>query len=166
MLKTSILVLCLLMTGCATGYKANSFMNDGGFEELELAPNYFRISFKGNEVTSNEKVEDFALLRATDLMLERGCMTFKIVKSSNDSRYSNLYLPQTQTTNANVTSYGNAIYGNSTTSTYGGGIAQMVRSKATLEVTCSSEENNYEKGILDTQFLNSSLKKKYQLEVR
>ena len=74
----------VLLSGCATPYKPNGFAFNGGFDSVELEPNYFRVVFKGNEKTSRERANDFALLRVSDLMLERNCSSFAVVKSSND----------------------------------------------------------------------------------
>lgn len=166
MIKNALLT-CLILTlisGCATTYRQNSFINGGGFSEVELAPNYFKVSFSGNEVTSKEKVKDFAILRASDLMLARNCGSFQVMKTSDNSSSGQYFVPQTQSTNANVSVYGNSAYGNSTTTTYGGGLVNVQYPKITIEVQCSQEKWDVSKGIYDTKFINESLKEKYKIK--
>jgi len=62
-----LLILPLIIVGCATGYHQNGFT--GGFSETRLAPDVFRITFRGNGYTSAERAQDFALLHASELVL-------------------------------------------------------------------------------------------------
>lgn len=166
MIKITLLT-CLTLTlisGCATTYSQNSFMNGGGFSEVELAPNYFKVSFSGNEVTPKEKVKDFALLRASELMINRECNSFQVIKTSDNSSSGQYFVPKTQSTNANVSVYGNSAYGNSNTTTYGGGVVNISYPKITIEIQCSKENWDLSKGIYDTQFINKSLKEKYNIK--
>ena len=154
----------VLLSGCATPYKPNGFAFNGGFDSVELEPNYFRVVFKGNEKTSRERVNDFALLRVSDLMLERNCSSFAVVKSSNDIKKSTLVLPTTQTTNTTVTSYGNTTFAqtNSTPSNIGF-IGSLEFPRSTIEARCSNEAPNIDLGIYDSKFINNSLRSKYKI---
>lgn len=161
-MKKSIILAMIALSGCATGYKPQGFMS-GGFEETELEPGHFRVTFKGNDSTSKERATDFALLRASDLMMEKGCSAFKVLNQTDNSRSSALYLPQTQTTNASATIMGNSAFGNATTSTYGGGMLGIVFPRISLDVKCSTDVPNLEQHIYDTKFINQSLKTKYKV---
>ncbi len=133
----------VLLSGCATPYKPNGFAFNGGFDSAELEPNYFRVVFKGNEKTSRERANDFALLRVSDLMLERNCSSFAVVKSSNDIKKSTLVLPTTQTTNTTVTSYGNTTFAQTnTTPSNIGFIGSLEFPRSTIEARCSNESPN------------------------
>ena len=161
------LIFCsifIVLSGCATGYKPNGFIGNGGFEDVELAPNYFRVTFRGNEKTSKERATDFTLLRASDLMLERNCPSFVVVKSSEEVRKGSLFIPQTQTTYSNATAYGNTAYGTATTTTMGGGFATLHFPKVTMEVKCTADLPDLEKNIYDVKFINKSLKTKYKID--
>lgn len=164
-MKKSLILPCilLLLGGCATGYKPNGFIGNGGFEDVELSPDYFRVSFNGNEKTSKERATDFALLRASDLMLERSCPSFLVVKSSEEVRKGNLFIPQTQTTYSNATAYGNTAYGTANTTTLGGGLATLHFPKVVMEVKCTNDRPDLENKIYDTKFINKSLKAKYKI---
>lgn len=57
--------LCLLLAACATGYKPEGF--SGGFFELQLSENVYRVSFDGNGYTGSRRAADMALLRSAEL---------------------------------------------------------------------------------------------------
>lgn len=139
-------------------------VGNGGFEEVELERGYYRITFKGNDATSKERASDFALLRASELMKNNQCNAFKVVRASDEVRTGGLLLPQTQTTNVSLSSFGNTTTGNSTSTRYGGGVATLYFPKTTLEVKCVTENPDVEKGIYETDFINSSLKSKYKIK--
>lgn len=161
-MKKFIILAMIALTGCATGYKPQGFMS-GGFEETELEPGYFRVTFKGNDATSKERTADFALLRASELMEQKGCSSFRVVNWADNSRSGALFLPQTQSTLASATVVGNSAFGNATTSTYGGGVVGVVYPRISLDVKCSTDAPNLEQHIYDTKFINRSLKAKYKV---
>ena len=72
-----IVVALLALAGCATTYQPMG--GAGGYEELQLNPNTYRVSFQGNGYTRQERVADFALLRASDLTLAQGSRYFVVV---------------------------------------------------------------------------------------
>lgn len=133
----------------------------GGFSETELSPNYFRITFKGNAYTSRERVGDYALLRASELMIQRGCKSFQVMSSNQYIKSNYSISPQTRTTNASAFTYGNYIHGSATTTSYGGNIETINRASTNLDVQCVNESANPSVGIFDSQFINNSLKAKY-----
>ena len=74
----SVLTVALLLASCATGYGQKSFFS-GGFEDTQLGPDIFRVSFSGNDSTSMARTKDFALLRSAELALENGYPYFVVV---------------------------------------------------------------------------------------
>ena len=54
--------LMLGLTGCATEYHRSGLT--GGFSETRLAPDLYRVYFAGNGFSTDERTQDFALLRA------------------------------------------------------------------------------------------------------
>lgn len=50
----------------------------GGYSDQRLAPNRYRISFHGNELTSRERVENYLLYRAAELAVANGYDWFTI----------------------------------------------------------------------------------------
>ncbi|NNP70926.1 hypothetical protein [Acinetobacter sp. Ac_5812] len=161
MRKVFLILSVFLLTACATGYKNSGF--GGGFEDTELSPGYFRITFKGNGVTSSERVSDLALLRASDLMQSKGCKSFQVLNGKDSISTSYVDLPRTTTTNANVYGYGNYATGNATTTSYGGGLQSVHRAKTTIDVRCVEAEADPSQNIFDTNFINQKLKQKYKI---
>lgn len=74
----SVLIVALLLASCATGYGQKSFFS-GGFEDTQLGPDIFRVSFSGNDSTSMARTKDFALLRSAELALGNGYPYFVVV---------------------------------------------------------------------------------------
>lgn len=78
------LAICVLATtGCAyssTPYQPVSSSNRiaGGYSDVRLSENRFRVSFAGNSLTSREQVESYLLFRAAELTLEQGRTWFVI----------------------------------------------------------------------------------------
>lgn len=56
----------------------------GGFSDVQLAANRFRVTFAGNSLTSRERVETYLLYRAAELTRERGFDGFTIVDRNTD----------------------------------------------------------------------------------
>jgi hypothetical protein len=159
-------IASILFTGCATPYKQNGFAFNGGFDSVELEPNYFRVVFKGNEKTSRERANDFALLRVSDLMLERNCSSFVVVKSSNDVKKSALILPGNQSSNSTTTFYGNTTVTQANTIPSIAIASNLEFPRSTIEARCSSEKPNIDLGIYDSRFINNSLRTKYKIKAK
>lgn len=70
----------------ATPYQPNirGQATSGGFSEVKLEPNRFRVTFAGNSLTSRETVEGYLLYRAAELTLSQGYDTFTIVDRHTD----------------------------------------------------------------------------------
>lgn len=50
----------------------------GGYSEIRLAPDRYRVTFSGNTLTSRDTVEGYLLYRAAELTLQQGCDWFVI----------------------------------------------------------------------------------------
>lgn len=88
----TLLLACALLAGCATGTQTpyQPMQNNGGFSELRLEPNRFRVNFVGNSLTTREDVENHLLFRIAELTLSQGFDYF--VLSENDTEASTMYL--------------------------------------------------------------------------
>jgi len=110
-METAIfLVSPLLVTGWPTAYQEDGVM--GGFTDLRLAPDGCRIMFSGNVYTPAECTQDFALLRACELVLQNGSTCFALP----DQRQGATTRIHSASATAHTMTYGN-IY---TTSTIAG----------------------------------------------
>ena len=87
MSKTSVafaaLVVAAGLTACATPtpYQPNlpGQSASGGFSEMRVETNRFRVNFAGNSLTSRETVEGYLLFRAAELTVQEGYDHFSIV---------------------------------------------------------------------------------------
>jgi hypothetical protein len=60
----------MLLVGCSTPYQPKGF--GGGYEEVELKPGVYFLSFRGNGYTSQATVMTYWHRRAKELCAERG----------------------------------------------------------------------------------------------
>jgi hypothetical protein len=60
-----------------------------GFSDYRLEPGRYRITFKGGPGAPSNQIEDYALLRASDLALRDGYDWFEVVGGYGDSRGEN-----------------------------------------------------------------------------
>ncbi|HEX8534243.1 MAG TPA: hypothetical protein VF662_08750 [Allosphingosinicella sp.] len=84
----------MLLAGCTspTPYQPLSAgsKTSGGYSDQQIADNRYRVSFAGNSFTSRQQVENYLLLRAAQLTLQKGFDGFTMVSRSTD--------PNTRTT--------------------------------------------------------------------
>lgn len=87
MKKTSVaaaaaLALAAALAGCATPtpYQPNlpGQQASGGFSEMRIEPDRWRVSFAGNTLTERSTVEGYLLFRAAELTLQNGYEWFTI----------------------------------------------------------------------------------------
>jgi hypothetical protein len=77
-------VLALGLAACETTptpYQPLSSSNQvsGGFTDQRLDDTHFRVTFKGNDLTSREQVETYLLYRAAELTVSQGFDWFEMV---------------------------------------------------------------------------------------
>ncbi|WP_395672574.1 CC0125/CC1285 family lipoprotein [Phenylobacterium sp.] len=84
----AVLALAAGLTACATAtpYQPNlpGQQTSGGYSEMRLEENRFRVNFAGNSLTSRETVEGYLLFRAAELTAQNGYDWFSIVDRSTD----------------------------------------------------------------------------------
>ena len=82
------LALAAGLAACATPtpYQPNvpGQQTSGGYSELRLEQNRFRVTFTGNSLTSRETVEAYLLFRAAELTTQQGYDWFSIVDRHTD----------------------------------------------------------------------------------
>ncbi len=74
----------------------------GGFTELKVEPNRYRVTFKGNSLTSRETVEGYLLFRAAELTVQNGYDWFALAQRDTD---------KTTTTSVDPEPFGRSWYG-------------------------------------------------------
>jgi hypothetical protein len=86
-LRNSAIALCLaVVAACATPtpYKEAATMNDDGYTTQQIESNRFRISFRGNSLTTRQTVDTYMLYRAAEVTLQNGGEYFIIVNKDVD----------------------------------------------------------------------------------
>jgi hypothetical protein len=74
----------LVFVGCATGYHGRGFT--GGYSDVRLDANTFRVDFRGNALTSRQTVETHLLRRCAELTAEAGYDYFIVMDSNTEAR--------------------------------------------------------------------------------
>lgn len=167
-----LFIICIL--GCATSYQSSGF--GGGFSETQIAPNIFTVRFRGNGFTSEERANDFTLLRSAELTLESGHTHFKLIDSQSKIEQSQ-YTTPTQTNtyiNANSTitplsTYGNTVAyssyttGTARTVTTGGHTYNISKPKTLNTIYCFKGKPE---GVasFDAVYVITSIKEKYDID--
>lgn len=147
--------------GCATTYQPKGF--SGGFSETMLAPDVARIRFNGNGYTSGERAQDFALLRAAEVMLGSDLPYFAVLDEKTDTKIGTYTSPGTSTTTGTVNTYGN--YGTyMANSTYNPGQTYVFYKPETGLLVRGFKERPEDIFAFDAAFIVRTIKAKYKIE--
>lgn len=76
----------LFLSGCATSYGPKGW--SGGYSDMSLGNDIYKVSFQGNESTDSETVYNFFLRRCADLSFEKGFDYFTFVDQSTSAETS------------------------------------------------------------------------------
>lgn len=143
----ALLAVAGALSGCATAYQAKGLT--GGFSETVLSPDTFKIDFKGNGYTSNERASDFAVLRAADKSLELGCNYFGIMNEANGASVGSATVGTGGWNNHNAWGF---------SSTF-----PIVKPDSALFVKCF-RENVAGQNLFDAHFVAQSIRAKYSIK--
>jgi hypothetical protein len=84
------LALAGVLAGCATPtpYQPNipGQQTSGGYSEVRIEANRWRVNFSGNSVTARETVEAYLLFRAAELTLQQGYDWFSIADRNTENK--------------------------------------------------------------------------------
>lgn len=133
-------VTIFLLTSCATAYQPLG--STGGYSDVQFGKKTFKVVFTGNGNTSQQRAEDLALLRASELTLIHGFRYF--VVDSAESRNRHGFIADTS-----------PVWASFTTST---------GSRVIMIISClkyKPVESN--RKIFDARFLAASIRKNYDL---
>lgn len=154
MKKISVLLLLMLSViyGCQTPYQQKGFFTNG-YSETRLDHNIFKVTFNGNESTSEERVYDFALLRSAELTLKHGYNYFVIVDSKKNNTFYKKEIPVVNTikTDSTVTT----ITGSKTSVEVEPGLVNLIK--------CYKEKPSGEFSY-DASLIQNSIFEKYKLK--
>ena len=155
----------------------------GGYDDTVLAPDRYRVVFRGNDTTEPERAQDLACLRASELTLQHGFTCFAIIKEDNSEKVSSTNTLGHIDTTASGSRYssgsGNVYinpYGYS--GNYSGRSSSFANAHTTVTLPQTYTFYSPKTGILvqafekkpdgiftyDAAFLQQSLKQKYRLK--
>ena len=85
-MKVLFLIYIIIFVGCTTPYQQSGLL--GGFKEIRLSDNSFRVTFNGNAHTSIDKASNYCLLRCAELCLESGFKYFVLISENTHTENS------------------------------------------------------------------------------
>jgi hypothetical protein len=86
-MRRFVLVLAaLLASACQTAYQPSGL--GGGFSESRVDENTWRVSFRGNALTSPDRVEQYLLYRCAEITVQNGFDWFIFVDRGTAARYT------------------------------------------------------------------------------
>jgi hypothetical protein len=158
-------LICLsgtsVILGCATPYQSSGLT--GGYKETKLAPDIARITVEGNGYTSRDRVQDFALLRASEMALQSGYPYFTVLNERNDSTTGSFTTAGSSYTSGSVYGVGNSAYYSGTT-TYAPGQTMTFQFPETGLLVKFLKKKPADALVFDANFLSSTLKQKYKIK--
>lgn len=170
-----LLFLTMLFSWCATGYHPARF--SGGYSDMRLQDDIFKVNFRGNGYTGKGRASDFALLRSAELALENGYKYFAILGESSDVRTSTYTAPVTANTQGSIinttpvaTGGGVKVIGNSasysSTTTFSGGETYYIDKPSTsMTIQCFKEKSeNLSAMIYDAEQIKANIRNAYQIQ--
>lgn len=161
LITSGLCALALLLTGCATQYQKKGFT--GGFSETQMSENVFRVYFRGNGYTRDERAEDFTLLRSAELAQEHGFQYFIVVDENSTASFAAVTTPTQTYTTASATSVGNTTYGSAQTSSFGGHSFLIRKPSKRNTIVCFRDKPDIQGIPYESKFVVLSIRQKYGL---
>lgn len=162
-MRLFMVILLATLAGCSTSYGPSGLT--GGYEETQLAPNIWRVSFTGNGYTTQERTQDFALLRSAELTVKTGYRYFGFASTAVRSNPGGVITTTGySTTTGSASIYGNTIYGNASTVSYPGSSYAWTFPTANNTVVMFREKPQADTMIYDAQFICESIGVKYKVK--
>ena len=148
----------VLLAGCATQYDpTNPLMRfAGGVEAAPIDGTTYRMTAKGNAFTSTERMQDFVMLKAAEISIERGFSHFLILAGESGYSQTGTYQAPGQyqsNTNFQANRLGNNVTGSAqTTGTYTPGYsAPIFKPGAQIFVKLLKKDDAKETGAFEAQ---------------
>jgi len=162
MRRVSAAIVLMALAGCAaTKYQDSSSGWTGGFSEVQLDKNVFKVSFNGNAYTGVERAQELALLRSADLTVQHGFSYF-VINDGNSREDVHTYTPPVSTTSTTKRKGNGDLVTESFTS---GGDTQVSRFPVTVNtITTYNQKPDVAGMVYDAQFLCGSLGRKYKVK--
>ncbi len=173
----AVLSALVVLSGCETPYQPNGLL--GGYSDTELAPDLYRVVIRGDDIATFERIQDFALLRASELTLRHGFSYFAIINERNATSVSSVTIPghADTTVQGNGQNSGN-LYLNSNGASYSDTSSAYLNAQTTYTPPQTYHRFSPQTELLvkafktkpdgfftfDAVFLQQSLKQKYRIK--
>lgn len=155
-----IFVVAIIIQGCATTYRSSGSM--GGYKDVQLDDNVFKVTFHGNGYTSFERTADFVLLRCAELALNNGYSFFVIIDADSYTTNSTYTTPTTTNTTGSAVKIGDYVVGSAQTTTYGGQTYNISKPSKTNTIICFKKKPT--SGFsYNAHFIFKAISQKYKL---
>jgi len=163
MKKFLTLFLCLFLVGCATGYHGKGFT--GGYTDMKIQDNIFKVTFKGNGYSSMERAGDFALLRSAEVAINNGYKYFIVLETNSYVKTASFTTPVTAQTNGTLNVYGNTGSYSGTTYYSGGETYHIHRPTTNMTIECFLDKPANVNGMIyDAEQIRTNIKSAYGIK--
>jgi len=120
MFRLLSLIVGVFVAACQTGYSELGLF--GGVSAQPIGGGVYRIAARGNEFTSETRIQDLVLLRAAETALQAGGRGFVVMGVEDRTEVSSWTAPTTVSSfgsySGNASFYGNSAYGSGFGSSY------------------------------------------------
>ncbi len=159
-MRGACLALCVLACGCATEYGPKSGWGNG-YSETQLGADLWEVRFEGSGLEELERVEDFSLLRAGELCLLDGFAFFMVLgeEVSVQRRENEEPIYRGDDDDEEIIGYHTSIDHEPT----GHKRIQCGVCREALEAAAGTPKSGKRPLILESGFIVSSIKRKYEL---
>lgn len=172
MIKYLILLFSTFLTvSCLspTPYQSKSNSSSNGFSIKKLSEQNYIVSFDGNEETSRERANDFALLRAAQLSLSNGYQYMTIKRSKIVDAYSRNNSTKDTATPIRVVQQDGRVTYTSDYNTHFGSVSKkhaIARPRAFTIVEFLEDNYDQDKEIFDVNEIIRAMSKKYKIKLQ
>lgn len=158
--KFALSFCCLILAGCGTPHQPYSFLGGGGYRDVQLSENVFKVTVEANAYTSKSDAADLALLRSAELAVERG-FKFFIIGATEDNSYSGA-ISTPSTTQISLTRNGNSAYG--TARTTGGDNIAFTLPTPSMTIVCFTEKPKSQGTVYDAAIVAKSMRARFGMK--
>lgn len=157
-----VLLISFFILGCKTSYQSKGYT--GGFTEIKINQNTFKVDFHGNAYTSSSRVNDFALLRCAEVTKRNNCRFFVILNTDRYTTEKSYTTPGYSNTYIDGQVSHNSFNANAQTYSYGGQKRTVSKARSENTIVIFNSKPNSEL-YYDADMIIKEMCKKYDIEL-
>lgn len=158
----AVTIACLLLSGGCTTYQPDGLT--GGFRETRLDENVWEVFFGGNAFADEQKVRDFAMLRAAEITLEHGYQYFVVLDEADWNKVVTTRSSGTAHTNYSGTVSNGHVSGSATT-TYDPSSTNTFEKPRSRRVIMAFEEKPEGFASYSATYIKDSISESYDIDL-